>query len=79
MVAGYLLQNFTNQRVQTVEEAVNLSHLLSDKTKKESANVFYEILVCFFLLFSPWFSYFNPESYVRVLVRLNSLVFGNES
>lgn len=67
MVAGCLLQNFTNQRVQTVEEAVNLSHLLSDKTRKESANVFYEILVCFFLLLSFWFSYFDPEAHSLIL------------
>uniref|UniRef100_A0A9I9CTP9 Sister chromatid cohesion 1 protein 2 n=1 Tax=Cucumis melo TaxID=3656 RepID=A0A9I9CTP9_CUCME len=45
MVAEYLLQNFTNQRIQSAEEAVNLSHLLSNKTRKESAGLFYEILV----------------------------------
>ncbi|XP_031744073.1 sister chromatid cohesion 1 protein 2 isoform X3 [Cucumis sativus] len=44
MVAEYLLQNFTNQRIQSVKEAVNLSHLLSNKTRKESAGLFYEIL-----------------------------------
>ncbi|KAG7033364.1 Sister chromatid cohesion 1 protein 2 [Cucurbita argyrosperma subsp. argyrosperma] len=45
MVGGYLLQNFRNQRGQTVEEGANLRHLLSRKTRKESAKVFYEILV----------------------------------
>ncbi|XP_023544010.1 sister chromatid cohesion 1 protein 2 isoform X1 [Cucurbita pepo subsp. pepo] len=45
MVCGCLLQNFRNQRVQTVGEAANLRQLLSRKTRKESAKVFYEILV----------------------------------
>ncbi|XP_022134003.1 sister chromatid cohesion 1 protein 2 isoform X3 [Momordica charantia] len=45
MVAEYLLQNFTSRRVESVEKVVNLSHLLREKTRKESSSVFYEILV----------------------------------
>ncbi|XP_031282285.1 sister chromatid cohesion 1 protein 2-like isoform X1 [Pistacia vera] len=45
-VAGYLHRSFQYHKNRSEDEAVNLSLLLEGKTKKESARLFYEILVC---------------------------------
>ncbi|XP_031282292.1 sister chromatid cohesion 1 protein 2-like isoform X2 [Pistacia vera] len=44
-VAGYLHRSFQYHKNRSEDEAVNLSLLLEGKTKKESARLFYEILV----------------------------------
>ncbi|KAK9067363.1 hypothetical protein SSX86_014690 [Deinandra increscens subsp. villosa] len=43
-VAGYLHSNFVNRK-EKEEEAINLSQILKQKTKKESARFFYQTLV----------------------------------
>ncbi|KAK0591097.1 hypothetical protein LWI29_035601 [Acer saccharum] len=45
MVVRYLHKRFQNQKKRGENEAVNLMQLLEGKTKKESARLFYEILV----------------------------------
>lgn len=51
MAGSYLGRKFLDKKSQKEEEVLNLSHLLARKTKKESARLFYEILV---LLFGPF-------------------------
>ncbi|XP_073152462.1 sister chromatid cohesion 1 protein 2 [Henckelia pumila] len=45
MTGRYLYKNFLHKRRQQQDEVVDLSEILSQKTKKESARLFYEILV----------------------------------
>ncbi|XP_044503241.1 sister chromatid cohesion 1 protein 2 isoform X3 [Mangifera indica] len=45
MVAGYLHRSFLYHKNRSEDEAVNFFHLSEGKTKKESARLFYEILV----------------------------------
>lgn len=46
MVARYLHRRFVYHKERREDEAVKLLQLLEGKTKKESARLFYEILVC---------------------------------
>ncbi|KAK6155273.1 hypothetical protein DH2020_009521 [Rehmannia glutinosa] len=45
MIGSYLGRKFLDKKRRNKEQVLNLSHLLAGKTKKESARLFYEILV----------------------------------
>jgi cohesin complex subunit SCC1 len=47
MAARYVYKSFLNQEKGREEEVVSLLQLLDGRTKKESARLFYEILVLF--------------------------------
>lgn len=46
IAARYLHKNFLNRKKRREEELVSLLRVLEGRTKKESARLFYEILVC---------------------------------
>ncbi|CAN4079122.1 unnamed protein product [Withania somnifera] len=83
-VVKFLLDNFLSRKGKEEVEVVNLSWLLKGKTKRDSARVFYEILV---LKSGGWIDVRQDDAYSDILLqelpRLNQIfeadVFGSKS